>query len=353
MKEYLHFRAGSSAIEIIRGKGLQQDDIDIIAGAAGGPKWLVLSRIDRALFGEFLKERKRPLFLIGSSIGAWRFAAVTQKNPVLAIERFEERYIRQSYSAKPSPEEVSAESMRILEAYLGKAAAYEVLSHPYLRLNIFTDRSHGVLNSHSVKRLTAGLGAAALLNFFSRKAMTLFFTRTLFYDRRTLPPFFDMDDFPTDKAAFTPENLKAALMASGSIPAVMRGVENIPGAAEGIYRDGGMIDYHIDIPFKSKGLVLYPHFFGRIVPGWFDKYVPWHKPASHEKTLLVYPSPEFVESLPLKKIPDRKDLYLFAGKDKERIEYWNAVTERCKRLEDDFLEAVNSGSIKKRVQEYK
>ncbi|MCL2025587.1 MAG: hypothetical protein FWG92_02145 [Leptospirales bacterium] len=350
MKERLLFRAGAAALDIIRGKGLDQNDVDIVAGAAGGPKWLVLSRLDRALFNEFFKERARPLFLVGSSIGVWRFAAAAQKNAAAAIERFEETYIAQSYSSsKPTPEEVSAESERILDLYLSGNAAYEALSHPYLRLNILADRSRGILATHSVKKIMAGLGAAALMNAFNRKTMGLFFTRTLFYDKRDLPPFFDMDDFPTEKAALTPENIRSAIMASGSIPAVMRGVENIIGAPDGIYRDGGMIDYHIDIPFNSKGLVLFPHFFGRIAPGWFDKHVPWRKPSNTAKTLLVYPSPEFIETLPFKKIPDRKDFYKFAGKDKERIEYWQTVVERCKRLEDDFLEAVHSGSIKKRV----
>jgi len=350
MKERLLFRAGTAALEIIRDKGLEQNDVDIVAGAAGGPKWLVLSRLDRALFNEFFKERARPLFLVGSSIGAWRFAAAAQKDAAAAIERFEEAYITQKYSSfKPSPEEVSAESERILDFYLSDSTIYEALSHPYLRLNILADRSNGILATHSVKKIMAGLVTAAFMNAFSRQTIKFFFTRTLFYDRRDLPSFFDMDDFPTEKTALTPENIRSAIMASGSIPAIMRGVENIIGAPEGIYRDGGMIDYHIDIPFRSKGLVLFPHFFGRITPGWFDKYIPWHKPSNMAKILLVYPSPEFVESLPLKKIPDRKNFNKFAGKDKERIEYWRAVVERCKRLEDDFLESVSSGSIKKRV----
>ncbi|MCL1912074.1 MAG: hypothetical protein FWG13_07705 [Leptospirales bacterium] len=349
MKEHLLFRAGTAALEIVRDKGLDQNDVDIIAGAAGGPKWLVLSRLDRALFTDFLKERARPLFLVGSSIGTWRFAAAAQKNAADAIARFEESYINQKYSAKPLPEEVTVESKRILDHYLGGGAIYEVLSHPHLRLNILADRSLRILATHSVKKIMAGLGAAALMNVFNRNAMNLFFTRTLFYDSRDLPPYFDMDDFPTVKVALTPENIRATIMASGAIPAVMSGVENIIGAPEGIYRDGGMIDYHIDIPFKSKGLVLFPHFFGRVIPGWFDKYVPWRKSLNMAKTLLIYPSPEFVESLPFKKIPDRKDFYKFAGKDEERIEYWRTVVERCKRLEDDFLESVYSGGIKKRV----
>jgi hypothetical protein len=66
--------------------------------------------------------------------------------------------------------------------------------------------------------------------------------------------------------------------------------------------------------------------------------------------LLIIPSPAFLESLPLKKIPDRNDFYLFAGKDEERIEYWNSVAAASRQLGQEFLEVVASGKIRERVQ---
>lgn len=352
MKESLLFQAGPAALEIIRDKGLSADDVDIIPGAAGGPKWLVLSRLDRALFGEFFKERKRPLFLIGSSIGSWRFAAAAQKDCFTAIDAFEDAYINQRYSSKPTAQEVSGVSMKVLDSYLSGNGVYDVLSHPYLRINMFSDRAKNLMRSSSKSKLMLGLGLAAFFNLFSRKGMGCFFSRTLFYDDRDLPPFFEMNDFPMNKTVLTPLNLKSAILASGSIPAVMQGVERIEGAPDGVYWDGGMIDYHMDISFQSKGLVLYPHFFPKIIPGWFDKYVPWHSPSKSNlsKLVLVSPSPEFIASLPMKKVPDRKDFNLFVGRDKERIECWRTVVERCRILEDDFLEAVYSGSIRRRVK---
>ena len=352
MKENLLFQAGPEALEIIRDKGLSAEDIDIIPGAAGGPKWLVLSRIDRALFGEFLKDRKRPLFLIGSSIGSWRFAAATQKNFHKAIDAFEDAYINQRFLTKPSAQEITDVSIGVLDAFINEQGTRDALNHPYLRINMFADLGKGLMRSSTKGALMLGLGLSAFLNLFSRKGMGRFFSRTLFYDGRDLPPFFDLKDFPTTKVALTPQNIKQALLGSGSIPAVMQSSDNISGAPEGKYWDGGMIDYHIDIPFNSKGLVLYPHFFTEIIPGWFDKYVPWHNQTKKylSKHVLVSPSPEFIASLPMKKVPDRRDFYHFAKRDDERVACWRDVVERCRVLEDEFLESVYSGSIKRKVR---
>ncbi len=35
-------KAGSQALEIIRDEGLRPERVRVVAGAAGGPKWLVL-----------------------------------------------------------------------------------------------------------------------------------------------------------------------------------------------------------------------------------------------------------------------------------------------------------------------
>ena len=45
-------------------------------------------------------------------------------------------------------------------------------------------------------------------------------------------------------------------MASGSIPIVMKRVRNISCAPKGIYRDGGLIDYHFDLMVQSLGLTF-------------------------------------------------------------------------------------------------
>ena len=50
----LTIRAGKRALERIRSAGLQASDIEVVPGAAGGPKALGIAGLDRAIFGEWL-----------------------------------------------------------------------------------------------------------------------------------------------------------------------------------------------------------------------------------------------------------------------------------------------------------
>ena len=356
MSDIITFKAGASALRIIREEGLNPDRISVMAGAAGGPKWLMLGGLDRILFGSIFRKRKRPLFMIGSSIGSWRFAALAQKNQREAIDRFEKAYLNQFYTRVPTTDEVTEVSQRILDSYLEDAALPEILSHRYVRLNMLSVRSKNIFNAASRGGLAAGMAIASMCNVISRDTMGLFFERTLFYDSRETPPFYNLKGFPINHVPLNPENLKLAIMASGSIPLVMNGVTDIPNAPKGIYRDGGMLDYHLDIAFDPDpdNIVLYPHYTDAIIPGWLDKHLPWRR--AHRKNmhnvLIVSPSKKLVAGLPYGKIPDRNDFMRFKGRDSERLDYWNKAIEAGRILSEEFFEAVTSGKIRKMVIDY-
>ena len=138
-------------------------------------------------------------------------------------------------------------------------------------------------------------------------------------------------------------------MASGAIPVFMRGISNISGAPKGTYRDGGIIDYHFDIPFLgpggSEGLVLYPHFSEQVIPGWFDKKLKRRKPAMehYSRVLMLVPSIEFVADLPCGKIPSREDFRLFSNT--ERLNIWQRVVHETERLADCFQSIISKDNI--------
>ena len=69
----LTIRAGHIARELILKEGLQPAQVDIIPGAAGGPKGIGIQGLDQAIFGSFLPQAQQRRTLIGSSIGSWRF----------------------------------------------------------------------------------------------------------------------------------------------------------------------------------------------------------------------------------------------------------------------------------------
>ncbi|RJQ87338.1 MAG: patatin-like phospholipase family protein [Desulfobacteraceae bacterium] len=344
--------AGEKARGIIRDEGLRPDRVRIVAGAAGGPKWLVLHGLDRR-WPLFFAHRTKPLFLIGASIGAWRFLCAVLGDG--ALDRFREGYIEQRYEHKPSTAEVTGQTWCILRHLLADHSPGEALSHAFYRMSVLTVRSRHLIQSGRKVVQGLGLTGAALANLARRKWLKYFFERSLFYDGRDIPPFLGMNDFPTQKTLLTPANLLQATIASGSIPLVMQGIPDIPGAKAGIYLDGGIVDYHIDIDYLGADdhhLVLYPHYTDRIVPGWLDKHLTWRTPRSErtQNLVLVSPSREFVQALPYAKIPDRNDFALFFKRDGERIAYWRTAVEASERLGEEFFEAVQSGRIRELVR---
>lgn len=346
--------AGKRAFFRIRDSGIHPDDVKVVAGAAGGPKWLVLSHLDRALFSSWLAFRKSPLFVIGSSIGAWRLATVSRNNPAAAIDRFQEAYLEQRFGITPSMHEVNRVIEKALDKLLASGGPSEILSHPWYRLNIMAVRCRQATGSDKKAFLLPALGMAALANAVSRNNLKLFFERTLFYDPRDIPPFYGMKGFPLHRVALSDRNIKTALMATGSVPILMPGVKNIPGAPPGIYRDGGIIDYHMNIDFmnQQEGIVLYPHYTRQVAPGWLDKKITWRRPdfSCLEPVLMITPSKDFIKRLPYGKISDRSDFTRFAGQDKKRLEYWHAVIDAGRRMADEFMEAVDTGRIKDMIR---
>ena len=347
----LIFKAGPSAFAEVRHNGFAVEQIGTIAGASGGAKWLVLSQIDRVIASQILPRLVGPVHLIGSSIGSWRHACYAQSDPLAAIDRFESAYLEQTYSREPDISEISAKGREILNHLFGENGVEEVLSHPVLRTHIMTVRSGFLTDSDSRLRLSIGLSVAAAANLLSRRALGLFLSRGLFYDSRNPPPLFSVKDFPLQTVSLSEANIIDAIAASGSVPLVISGVENIDGAPEGVYRDGGIIDYHLDLPLAESGrLTLYPHFFDRLIPGWFDKRLSWRKPdPKHiDRTILICPSPDFVSRLPNAKIPDRTD-FVNMTQD-ERMRSWREAVSACRELGDELGEVLDKNMLAARLQ---
>jgi len=346
----LTFKAGPGAFDIIRRHGFAPEQIGTIAGASGGAKWLVLSQMDRVIVDTIIPRLHGPVHLLGTSIGAWRFACYAQSNPLDAIERFEHTYIHQTYSAAPDIHEITAKSREILGVILGEEGVDEILNHAVFRTHIMTVRARHIAASEQHHLLAAALIIAASLNMISRRTLGWFFERALFFDARDLPPFFDAVGFPLQRVMIRRNNIKSAIVATGSIPLVLNGVRDIEGAMPGVYRDGGVIDYHLDLPQSDAGrLSLFPHFYDRIVPGWFDKKLTWRTPdpAHFDRTILVSPSAEFVAGLPNGKIPDRTDFRSFAPDDRMRL--WRSVVAECGRLAEELHEVIERGELEARI----
>jgi len=343
----LTFHAGPRALAHIRAKGLRAADIAIIPAAAGGPKGLIFQSLDQWLFGTWLARAPRERTLIGSSIGAWRMAAACHADPVAAFARLGELYVGQRYTAKPTRQDINDVCQRLLSDFVG-GFEDEVVNHPHYRLNLLTVRGLRSLSAPPHQRAEmAGFALAAMHNLASRERLSAMLERVVMSDGRGAPPWLQQgfDRFTTRFATLDAGNLGAALLASGTLPLIMKPVHGIAGAPPGHYWDGGIIDYHLALPYARMApgeLVLYPHFTEHIVPGWLDKAMPWRRAARGanrawlDNVLIVAPSRAFLETLPRRKLPDRKDFAHYGLDHDQRILKWQQAIGEGQRLRDAF-----------------
>ncbi len=339
----LRFYAGERALARLREHGLRPEDVSVIAGAAGGPKALGLVGLDEALFGDWLPRAPRERHLIGASIGSWRSASLCLPDPVAGIRRLSELYTQQRFPKGISMAEVSRKCEAMLSDLLQDQDEH-VLTQSQFRLNVVVNASRWrSLQADTHPALALGLAGVIAANTVNRRFVANGFERIIVHDPRDTPPLGDREDLPTRYAMLTPENLRATLLASGSIPTVMEAVNEIPGVPGRAFRDGGLTDYHLDLPYQTDGIVLFPHFRERIVPGWFDKLLPWRggDPERLADLLLVAPSHEYLAELPDGQLPDRKDFVRYSGDDETRERHWHRAMQESRRLGEYFLEQVD------------
>lgn len=347
----LDLYAGNKALEQIKCNGIVSDMFDFMLGASGGPKWFVLAGIDRVVFSEFFKGRSKPLDIVGSSAGAFRFSCFAQKDPLAAINRLANRYSQVSYSEKPTTKEITLSSLELLDYVLGDSGIDEIVNNPVIKAHFIVARCRGLTQFENKPMQMTGLAASAGANAIKRKWLERFYERYVFGSPSSKLQINDPNYMPTYSVPLAENNVAQALLASGSIPVVIEGVENINGAPKGMYRDGGIIDYHFDLTFgPEKGLTLYPHFYPKPIPGWFDKSLKNRLPhkTSYDNVLMVVPSEEFIASLPYGKIPDRKDFENMPTE--QRIPYWQKVISESDRLGEAFMQMVSDPDIANKVK---
>jgi Patatin-like phospholipase len=334
--DLLDIRLGAEARRRIECDGLRPSDITCIPAAAGGPKGLALLPFDRLFAREWLP-RVRGVELIGASIGAWRMASLAQADPLAALDRLQHAYVReQNYDERPSPSQVAVICRGLAHSVVGARA---LALRPGIALSVITARARGALASDRSK---LAFGRVALVNAASRRWLANHMERVVFHAgaESKLPPAFDA--FGLTQIALTPDNIEDALLASGSIPLVCDPVRDVLAAPSGDYWDGGLIDYHLLLPYdRFDGIVLYPHFVPYVTPGWLDKFLPWRKrPRRHHwlaNVVLIAPSRAMLDRLPNRKLPDRSDFYRYGRDHVARIGAWERAIAESERFAEAAL----------------
>ncbi|QHJ10654.1 hypothetical protein FX988_00874 [Paraglaciecola mesophila] len=343
----LDIYAGKSALALIEKEGFQQHVFSSFLGASGGPKWFSLFGLDKYLFGHFFSNRSQSLNLIGSSAGAFRAACFAQNDPVAAISRLAKFYSETTYEDDVTPMAISNSARVLLDRVFAENGAQEVINNPVFKAHFLVAKSNGLVASERKSLQIAGLVKSYALNRVNRRLLTKQYERFIFQNANSTLAIKDESGFATHTVSLTDANIKEALLASGSIPMVMLGIKNIPGAPNGMYRDGGIIDYHFDISLQnSPGLTLYPHFSSQPKAGWFDKSLKRSvNTHNYDKTVMLVPSDAFIASLPFNKIPDREDFTKMTTN--VRIDYWQSVLRQTDALADSFKEFLKQQDLSK------
>jgi hypothetical protein len=332
----LEIHAGGTARALLLEHGLRSELFGTVVGASGGAKWLVLAALDRVLFPWLMSRNATPLACVGSSIGTWRNLCLTQPDPAAASARFLEAYIGQTYTRQPTPAEVCAVSRKILGHAIGAEGPQHVIEHALLQTHIVTARGRGPWNSQRRLPLMAATAGIVASNLLSRDTLGWWLERGCFHTHPARRPL-QFTRLPTRYRALNEGNLLDAAVASGSIPLLAEGMERlVPGE---MHWDGGMTDYHFEPSFPgTPGLVLYPHFYPFMAPGWFDKPLRWRRTTVKRwpRLVVLCPSREFIARLPRGQIPDRRDFHRLPTAERQRL--WTQVADASQRLADEFAQ---------------
>jgi hypothetical protein len=351
----LSIRAGKRALELIRDGGFRLDGVTTYVGPAVGPRWLAASGFDLTLLRSgTLGSKSRPVLLSGASAGAWRFAAWLQPEPAKSYRRLIEAYIGIPCDRRSTPASLKKDLQDVINAFLEEDASPFALAHDHYRLAVTTARAKNLAASETPWVQKSALMLCYALNRLGRRHLFRFFERVVFYSGPRPPQFCFRPGFRGRTVALNPINFKHSLLASGAIPLVIEGVTDIYGAPRGVYRDGGIIDYHLDHDYtvKADDVTLLFHHEDRIIPGWLDRNIKGRRPPAEalDNLLVVTPSPRLVETFPGGKLPDRDDFLVFMDDAAGRILNWRKVVEICAPLGEEFVGLVESGKLRETVE---
>ncbi|MCX5850354.1 MAG: hypothetical protein NTW65_13060 [Deltaproteobacteria bacterium] len=214
----IRIKAGKKIYEIIKDGGFNFDSVSTYFGPAVGPRWLIASGFDLTLLKGGFLGRSKPVQLVGSSAGAFRFAAWLQPEAIQSYNKLLNTYINVTYSREDTPATVLDKMIGVINEYLEDDALPFALANKKYRLVIITARVRGLVAFKNIGLQKLGLITCFVFNYFSRENIYKFADRVVFYNASKPPAFCLKSQFRGTYVQMNEINFKYAVLASGAIP---------------------------------------------------------------------------------------------------------------------------------------
>ena len=143
---------------------------------------MIASGFDLALLKGGFLGRSNPVNLVGSSAGAFRFAAWLQPESMECYGKLLDAYINVRYSRKDTPATVLEKITDVINEYLEDDALPFALANKKYRLTIITARARGLVAFENIWLQKLGLATCYVFNYFSRNNIYRFADRVVFYN---------------------------------------------------------------------------------------------------------------------------------------------------------------------------
>mmetsp|Transcript_30529 Transcript_30529/g.67662 ORF Transcript_30529/g.67662 Transcript_30529/m.67662 type:complete len:412 (+) Transcript_30529:154-1389(+) len=304
--------ADVSEHELLQKKGW--DYFSVYAGGASGPRSFVTMGFDKQ-FSKLVDSGAitGDKWLLGGSTAALRFCAlisglISRKNISYELK---EHFAKMVYKPGDTPKTLAPMMEALFLKVLPPHLADKVLRHPSLHLCIMVTQLRPAYQNLPEWQLKALFGLFLGANVVTPASLKLLQRRLCFYTGPHPPPFIT----PADEVTCLPltsQNVYQVLHATTCLPFMSERCEYIAGVGSGLFFDGALSDYHLNLASTPE----YPLLLLGDGPGpafkqtLWDAYTWRRAPSQYRRNVTVlYPTQQFVECLEAGKLPTVFDYF--------------------------------------------
>ncbi|KAG1678969.1 hypothetical protein FOA52_013032 [Chlamydomonas sp. UWO 241] len=250
-------------------------------------------------------------------------------------EALMEAFVGMVYQPGDTPATLAPMMEAMYHTVLPPHLVERVLGHASLHLAIMVTQVLPPYDALPAWQLKAAFWGFLAANFVSPALLARFQRRLCFHTGSAPPPFFEGDEGVTC-VPLTAENVYQVLAATTCLPFISPHVEYIDGVGCGLFFDGALGDFHLNVVAGNEHPVLLlgdgpgPGFKHTL----WDAYVPFRAPRAdvQQGVSVLYPTHTFVARQPSRRLPTTFD-------------YFNSEYVACPQLRHAHWRAVFDASV--------